>query len=352
MIVLVTGGLGYIGSHVISWLAEEYNNLPIVDNNLTIVILDNLCNSKIKTLSYLHSLHPDTKIIFHEGDVRHDSALETIFSTYKVNVVIHIAALKAVKESMSHPLEYYDNNVSGTIKLLTYMKNYNCKNLIFSSSATVYGTSQSPIPVTAKIGDGITNPYGQTKYMMEMILRDVCEADKNFHCTVLRYFNPIGAHPSGFLGESPNGTPNNLFPYIVLASKGTIEPLTVFGNDYDTPDGTCIRDYIDINDLALAHVAAIRKLMDLDSVIFTNESNLKIYNVGTGKGISVLELIYTFENVNRVTCPFEIGPRRPGDLERVYAEVDEKTFEALGWRPRYSLEDSCHNGWLYAFLNE
>lgn len=330
--ILITGGLGFIGSHVISYLEKSDFD--------SIIILDNLCNSNIKVLKTLRSLIPDEKIIFYAGDIRNDIDLQNIFENHYIDVVIHMAGLKSVKESTVDPLMHYDNNVLGTIKLLTYMKEHECNKLIFSSSAVVYGSSPAPYDVNSNTGTGITNAYGRSKYMIEEIIKDTCKS-YNFKCIMLRYFNPIGAHPSGLIGEYPNGAPNNLFPNIIMNAKGTIPELKVFGEDYDTIDGTCIRDYIDINDLALAHVSSIDRINSL-------EENLKIYNLGIGRGVSVIELLSYFERVNDLKLNYSFVERRPGDLPVSYASVNEETYKELHWKPVFTLEDSCRNGWLFA----
>lgn len=330
--ILVTGGLGFIGSHVISYLKNsEFES---------IIVLDNMCNSNIKVLDSLRTLLPEEKIIFYSGDIRNDIDLQNVFENHYIDMVIHMAGLKSVKESTIDPLKYYDNNVLGTIKLLTYMKEYECNKLIFSSSAIVYGTGIPPLNVESPTGNGITNAYGRSKYIIEEMIKDTCKS-YNFKCIMLRYFNPIGAHPSGLIGEYPNGSPNNLFPNIVLFAKGLIPEMKVFGTDYNTADGTCIRDYIDINDLALAHVASIDRFNTL-------EENLKIYNLGIGRGVSVIELLSCFERVNDLKLNYTFAPRRPGDLPESYATVNEKTYEELNWKPTFTLEDSCRNGWLFA----
>lgn len=332
MTILITGGLGYIGSITAAYLAGNEHK--------DVIILDNLHNSKITTLHKLQKQYPATKFIFYQGDIRNDIDLKNIFESHKIDIVIHMAALKAVKESFEQALKYYDVNVSGTIKLLDYMKTYGCKNIIFSSSATVYGNAPSPVSLSSLTGIGITNPYGQTKNIIETILRDV---SKEFNVIILRYFNPIGAHINQKLGEKTNDTPNNLFPYILGAVSGKYPPLKIFGNDYNTPDGTCIRDYIDINDLAEAHVAAVNRVKNFEA---TN-TKIEIYNIGTGVGVSVLDLIKTFEKVNNISIPYEFAPRRSGDLPEVYAHISASTCKSLNWKPKYTIADSCLNGWKF-----
>lgn len=330
--ILITGGLGFIGSHVISYLKDSTFE--------SIFILDNLSNSSIKVLDHLKSLVPDKKIIFYSGDIRNDVDLQNVFENHYIDVVVHMAGLKSVKESTIDPLLYYDNNVLGTIKLLSYMKEHDCNKLIFSSSSIVYGNSRIPYDINSKTGTGITNSYGKSKYMIEEIIQDLCKA-YNFKCIILRYFNPIGAHPSGLIGEYPNGTPNNLFPNVIMFAKGLIKEMRVFGSDYDTVDGSCIRDYIDINDLALAHISSLDRINNMNE-------NLKIYNLGIGRGASVIELLSCFERVNNLKLNYSFAPRRPGDLPVSYANVSEETYKELNWKPTFTLEDSCRNGWLFA----
>lgn len=327
MFILITGGLGFIGSITASYLAiNGYQN---------IVILDNLHNSNIKIYYQLKNLHPETNFIFYEGDIRDGFKLKEIFENHKINTVIHMAALKSVKESFEKSIDYYDVNVLGTINLLNYMKQYNVKKLIFSSSATVYGSSSPPLTESSQTGIGITNPYGKTKYMIENILLD----SKDFDIVILRYFNPIGAHKNQLLGENPNNYPNNIFPCILGATYGKLPAITIFGTDYNTLDGTCIRDYIDINDLAEAHVASVKYL--------ENNNGIDIFNIGTGFGTSVFELINTFENSNNIKVPYIFGNRRDGDLDCIYASINTETFEKLQWFPKYDLVDSCINGWNF-----
>lgn len=333
MNILITGGLGFIGSHTAAWLAEQkYENIILFDN------LSNVTKSPLKSLQYLFPL---TNFIFVEGDIRNVSDLNNLFSSYTIDVVIHMAALKSVKESTINPLTYYDNNIIGTINLLKVMKEYNCNNLIFSSSCTVYGEQSPPISETSSTGIGIASPYGQTKYIVEKILMDYSKTNSDLNFIILRYFNPIGAHQSGLLGEYPSGIANNLFPSLLGSLKGLYKPLTIFGSDYPTKDGTCIRDYIDINDLAIAHVSCVNKLID------KTLSKLNIFNIGTGKGVSVLELVNTFERVNNIKVPYSFGDRRPGDICQVYADVSSETIQKLEWTPFFTLEDSCKNGWLF-----
>lgn len=319
MYCLITGGLGYIGSHTI---------VKLIENNYTVVILDNLANSNIDVIDKIESI-TNVKPIFIKGDIQDRIILNKIFANYHINFVIHFAGLKSVNESVSQPLKYYNNNVYGTINLLTTMNKHNCKKLIFSSSATVYGDQQYPVNELAETGKGITNPYGQTKYQIENILKDLYTSDTNWSIIILRYFNPIGAHESGLLNENPQNVPNNLFPYIIRVAERKYDKLKIFGNDYDTIDGTCVRDYIHVSDLADGHIAALNKI---------NDNGLYIYNLGTGVGVGVLELIKAFEKVNGVTVPYEIVSRRIGDLPCVYADVS-KAKQELGWQTKLSIDD-------------
>lgn len=334
--VLVTGGTGFIGSHT---------SLLLLNKNYNIIILDNLKNSKIEVLNNLKKLTKNNNIIFYERDLSDN--LDDIFSTYNIDSVIHFAGLKAVKESIDNPLLYYNTNIFSTTNLLKTMEKYNCRKLIFSSSATVYGNAQPPLIENMVIGNGITNPYGQTKFMIERILEDFSKINKNFNIIILRYFNPIGAHPSGLLGENPNDVPNNLMPYLLkVAYKNNIDKkiqgydyLSVFGNDYNTPDGTCIRDYIHVMDLAESHILSIEKINKM-------EKNLNIFNIGLGKGTSVIELIHIFERVNNVKIPYKIIEKREGDLPVVYCDSN-KCKTILGFSSKYSVEDMCKNSWNF-----
>ena len=330
MNILLTGGLGFIGSHVASVLGQYQKN--------KIVIVDNLDNSEIDVLDKIKLLvkYPEN-IIFIEGDILNSNLLEKVFIYHKINSIIHFASLKAVGESISEPLLYYEKNLNGLLTLLKTMKKFNCKKLIFSSSATVYGNdSKSPLKETDKVGSGISNPYGQTKYFQEQILQDFIKANLDYEITILRYFNPVGAHPSGLIGENPKGIPNNLFPYILRVAIKIYPQLNVYGNDYNTKDGSCIRDYIHVMDLAEGHVSALNNI----------KKGINVYNLGTGNGISVLEFIETFKRVNSCDIPYIISDRREGDLEEVYADAN-KVKNEIGWEAKRSLEDICIDGFNF-----
>lgn len=332
MNILVTGATGFIASHTIVELQNE---------NHDIIGLDNLSNSSIETLNSIRQI-TGRPIEFHQADIRDTEKLRTILSKHKIDCCIHFAGLKAVGESVAKPLEYYDNNIAGTVSLLTVLREIGCKNFVFSSSATVYGTPAF-VPITEECPKGIcTNPYGWTKHMIEQILIDTQHANPDMNVVILRYFNPIGAHPSGLIGEKPNGIPNNLMPYITQVACGKREKLFVYGNDYDTPDGTGVRDYIHVVDLARGHVHALRAL----------ESNcgIDIFNLGTGHGYSVLDVIKTFERVNGIKIPYEIVARRPGDIATCYADP-AKAKRVLGWTAQYSLDDMCRDSWNYQQKN-
>ena len=326
--VLVTGGAGYIGSHTVVLLVEQ---------GYEPIIVDNLSNSSIKVLDRLEKI-TGKKIKFYKADVCSKESLREIFNENKIDAVIHFAGLKAVGESVQKPLMYYRNNIDSSLSLLEVMNEFNCKNLIFSSSATVYGVPKHvPLVETDEVG-GTTNPYGTTKVIIEGIIKDYCAIDKNFNAALLRYFNPIGAHKSGLIGEQPNGIPNNLMPYITQVAIGKREKLRIFGNDYNTVDGTGVRDYIHVMDLALGHVLALKKL--------SQDSGLVIYNLGTGKGTSVLELVHAYEKATGVKIPYEIVERRPGDVDSNYASTD-KAFKELGFKAQYTIFDACYdsNNW-------
>jgi UDP-glucose 4-epimerase len=327
--ILVAGGTGYIGSHVvIELLAAGYK----------VVIGDNLSNSKLSVLDRLEKI-TGKKIAFEKTDFCKKTDVSRLFDKYQVDTVIHLAALKAVGESVAKPLEYYRNNIDATLCLCEVMKEKNVKNLIFSSSATVYGdASDAPFSEKSLVGVGITNPYGQTKYMSEQIIRDLKTSDKSWHITALRYFNPIGAHISGLIGEDPAGIPNNLFPYIQLVAARKLKELNIYGKDYDTPDGTALRDYIHVVDLAKGHVAALKKLEVQEGV--------GIYNLGTGKAVSVLDALRAFEKACGHKIPYKIVARRPGDLVAAYADVS-KAKDELGWQTEKSLDDACVDAWRW-----
>ena len=326
MNILLTGGAGYIGSHTIIELDKAGHS---------VVVVDNLVNSNPESLRRVAKII-GKNIPFYEVDVRDKEALSKVFDENRFDAVIHFAGLKAVGESVSKPLEYYHNNMTGTFILLDVMRQHNCKNIIFSSSATVYG-DPAIIPITEECPKGhCTNPYGQTKSMLEEVLMDVQKADSEWNVVLLRYFNPIGAHQSGMIGENPNGIPNNLMPYITQTAVGIRKELGIFGNDYDTPDGTGVRDYIHVCDLASGHVAALKAI--------ERNSGLAIYNLGTGHGYSVLDVVNAFMKVNGVNVPYVIKPRRPGDIAKCYCNPAKAKAE-LGWEAQYGIDEMCRDSW-------
>ena len=329
MKVLVTGGTGYIGSHTI---------VELLNHNYEVVCIDNFINSKLEVLDKIKEI-TGKEITFYEGDVCDKQILRQIFTDNNIDAVIHFAGLKAVGESVRVPLKYYRNNIDSTLSLLEVMGEYNCKKLVFSSSATVYGKPKS-LPIKEDFPLSTTNPYGATKLMIENILRDIYVSDKDWSIAVLRYFNPIGAHSSGLIGENPNDIPNNLMPYIVKVATGEYQKLNIFGNDYDTVDGTGVRDYIHVVDLALGHLKALEKI--------DNDNGIDFYNLGTGHGFSVLELVNTFSKVNKVDVPYEICDRRPGDIDACYADPSYAK-EKLNWQAEKNIEDMCRDS--YNFVN-
>ena len=332
MKVLVTGGAGYIGSHTCVELIEAGHE-PVV--------IDNLRNSNSESLNRVKMI-TGREVPFYEGDVRNEELLDTIFSQHDISCVIHFAGLKAVGESVAMPLEYYENNLCSTMTLCRVMGKHGVKRIVFSSSATVYsGDNEMPLRENSKTGN-CTNPYGWTKYMGEQILRDLTVADPEWSVVLLRYFNPVGAHHSGLIGEHPNGIPNNLMPFISQTAIGKRHHLNVFGNDYDTHDGTGVRDYIHVVDLAKGHVAAISHLM--------NNSGESVFNLGTGTGYSVLDMVKAFETANNIPVPYEIAPRRPGDLATCYADP-AKSAEVLGWRATLDQTDMCRDTWNWQSKN-
>jgi UDP-glucose 4-epimerase len=332
MSILVTGGTGYIGSHTV---------IELLNKNEDVVIIDNLSNSNINVLDKIYKI-TNKKPKFYKVDLLNNNDLENIFKKEKIDLCIHFAGLKSVSESINVPIQYYENNVLGTINLLNIMNKYNCKKIIFSSSATVYGNPKE-IPISENCPKGIcTNAYGWTKSMIEQILTDLYQSDKNWSITILRYFNPIGAHTSGIIGEEPNGIPNNLMPYITQVAIGKLECLKIFGNDYDTIDGTGVRDYIHVVDLALGHIACLYKLK--------NETGINIYNLGTGNGYSVLEILKTFEKINKLKIPYEIIERRPGDIPICFCDPS-KALKELGWSAKYNIEDMCKDSWNWELNN-
>ena len=332
MRILVTGGAGYIGSHTcVELLNEGYE----------VVIVDNLYNANKKAVDRVEEI-TGKKVTFYEADICDKEAMDAIFDKEDVQAVIHFAGLKAVGESTVKPLEYYQNNIAGTLTLCDVMRNHGVKNIIFSSSATVYG-DPAMIPITEECPKGTcTNPYGWTKWMLEQILTDIQKADPQWNVILLRYFNPIGAHKSGMIGEDPKGIPNNLLPYVAQVAIGKLECLGVFGDDYDTPDGTGVRDYIHVVDLARGHVKAIQKLSDKEGV--------SIYNLGTGNGYSVLQVVHAFEKACGHPIKYEIKPRRPGDIAQCYC-APEKAKKELGWEAEYGIEDMCADSWRWQSQN-
>ena len=329
MSILLPGGAGYIGSHTAVELLEKGKD---------IVIIDNFSNSKPEILEKIKEI-TGKKFKFYEMDYMDKTNLEKVFEENDIEAVINFAGYKAVGESVSKPLDYYINNVSGALVMLETMKKYNCKKLIFSSSATVYGTPEKvPLTEDCKTG-GTTNPYGTTKLFIEQILKDLYNSDNTWDICILRYFNPVGSHESGLIGEEPQGIPNNLMPYIVRVANKELEQLSVFGNDYDTPDGTGVRDYIHVVDLAKGHVNALEKL-DKEN------KGLYIYNLGTGHGYSVLDMVKAFEKATGEKVPYKIAPRRPGDIAKCYANP-KKANEELNWKANKTLEDMCKDSWNY-----
>lgn len=328
MKILVTGGTGYIGSHTcVELLKEGYE----------VVVFDNLYNSKIDVVDKIENI-TGRKITFYKADMLDKESMRPIFEEHTFDAVIHFAGLKAVGESVAKPLLYYQNNIAGTLNLCQLMNEYDCKKIIFSSSATVYGSPKT-VPITEDFPLSTTNPYGSTKLMLEGILSDLCVPDEEWSVVLLRYFNPIGAHESGLLGESPNGIPNNLMPYIMQVAVGKLPELGVFGDDYDTPDGTGVRDYIHVVDLAKGHVNAVEKA--------TSANGVNIYNLGTGNGYSVLDIVKAFETANGVKIPYRIKDRRPGDIAICYADP-KKAKEELGWEAKYDLQRMCEDSWRFA----
>ena len=329
MKILVTGGTGYIGSHTVVELFQEGHEVDI---------LDNLFNSKITTVDKIEKISGKRPGFF-EVDLRDAAAVDEVFEKGNYDLVIHFAGLKAVGESVEKPLEYYENNIGGTVNLLKSMRKYGVNKIIFSSSATVYGDPGDPKYVeTMETGHGITSPYGKTKYFIEEILKDYSAANPEFQAVLLRYFNPVANHPSGEIGDDPNGIPNNLVPFIVKVARGELPELTIFGDDYPTPDGTCLRDYIHVVDLAKGHVAAIAAM----------KPGVLVYNLGSGKPSSVLEMVHAFEKANGKKLPAKIGPRRAGDLPEFYADPSKAERE-LGWKTELSIDDMMND--TLAFLN-
>ncbi|ELE8118665.1 UDP-glucose 4-epimerase GalE [Vibrio fluvialis] len=332
MDVLITGGMGYIGSHTC---------VQMIAAGMTPIMVDNLCNAKAEVLNRIEAL-TGGRPAFYQGDIRDEAFLDSVFAKHDVQAVIHFAGLKAVGESVSKPIEYYDNNVNGTLVLVRSMRKAGVKSLVFSSSATVYGDPQTvPITETSPTG-ATTNPYGRSKYMVEQCLADLVVAEPEWSITLLRYFNPVGAHPSGTMGEDPQGIPNNLMPFIAQVAVGRREKLAVFGNDYATPDGTGVRDYIHVMDLADGHIAALQAV--------GTQAGLHIYNLGTGKGSSVLDMVNAFSQACGKAVPYEICPRRPGDIAECWAST-EKAQRELGWQAKLSLADMTADTWRWQSNN-
>ena len=333
MSILVTGGAGFIGSHTC---------VELLNAGYEVVVVDNLYNASEKALEREEQI-TGKKVTFYEADILDRDALNAIFDKEQVESVIHFAGYKAVGESVRKPIEYYYNNITGTLILCDVMRKHNVKNIVFSSSATVYG-DPAFIPITEECPKGkITNPYGQTKGMLEQVLTDIYVSDPEWKVVLLRYFNPIGAHKSGLIGEDPKGIPNNLVPYVAQVAIGKLKCLGVFGNDYDTPDGTGVRDYIHVVDLAKGHVAAIKKVEE-------TEPGVLIYNLGTGKGYSVLDVVHAFEKACGKEIPYEIKPRRAGDIATCYADPTKAKNE-LGWVAQYGIEEMCEDSWRWQTMN-
>ena len=332
MTILVTGGAGFIASHT---------NVELLQAGYDVVVMDNLCNSSKESVARVEQI-TGKKIRFYQADMRKMEELEPVFAENNIDVIIHFAGLKAVGESCEKPYEYYENNISGTLNIIAMMKKYNVKKMVFSSSATVYGNPEVvPITEECKVG-GVTNPYGQTKLMLEQILTDIQRADPSFDIALLRYFNPIGAHESGLIGEAPNGIPNNLLPYVAKVAAGVLEKVNVFGEDYDTPDGTGVRDYIHVVDLAKGHVCAVKKLLE--------HPGLVVYNLGTGIGYSVLDIIHNFEKACGKKIPYVIAPRRAGDIATCYSDPSKAERE-LGWKAEYGIDRMCEDAWRWQSMN-
>ena len=331
MKILVTGGAGYIGSHTC---------IDLIKSGYEVVVVDNLCNSSLESLKRVESL-VDCNIPFHKVDVRNKVALTQIFEQYSIDGVIHFAGLKAVGESVEKPIEYYDTNVGGTFILADVMREFDCKTFVFSSSATVYGDPYT-VPIKEDFPLSVTNPYGRSKLMIEEFFQDVYFADDSWHIALLRYFNPIGAHKSGLIGEDPNDTPNNLIPYISQVAIGKLDKLSIFGGDYDTPDGTGVRDYIHVVDLAKGHVKALQALKDMPQVL--------IVNLGTGNGYSVLDMVKAFEKASGKNIPYKIVDRRPGDIATCYADP-ALAVKKLDWKVEYELDEMCEDTWRWQSMN-
>lgn len=340
MNILLTGGLGFIGSHTV---------VELVNSNYNVTIIDNLSNSKISVLQNIYKLCDKNKITFHNGDILNNDDLNKVF--INIDTVIHFAAYKSVTESIKKSLQYYNNNISGLINILHKCKEFNVNKFIFSSSATVYGSSESPLSENSITGIGITSPYGKTKYFSEIILQDYCKSNKNFNVISLRYFNPVGAHKSGLIGEDPNDIPNNLMPFILKVAKKNNLPnnldnlynsLSIFGNNYETNDGTCERDFIHVVDLAKAHVKACNKIGKFN--------NYETFNIGTGNPISVLQLVNSFIKINNIKLPFQFKKKREGDNPKIYCNCS-KAFKMLNWKSIYKIDDICKDSYHFIKKN-
>jgi UDP-glucose 4-epimerase len=329
--ILVTGGAGYIGSHTVLLLLEA---------GYDVVVFDNFSNASAESIRRVEQLTGETVTLI-EGDIRSRSDLETVFVSHKIDAVIHFAGLKAVGESVEQPLRYYENNVCGTVQLCEVMAEYGCRSIVFSSSATVYGDPHT-VPIKEDFPLMATNPYGRSKLMVEEILRDLYLSDPEWKIVLLRYFNPVGAHKSGMIGEDPNGIPNNLMPFIAQTAVGKREKLRIFGDDYNTPDGTGVRDYIHVVDLAQGHLNALEKINVLEGVLTVN--------LGTGRGYSVLEMVHAFEKASGRSVPYEIAPRRSGDIAQCYADPSYAK-EVLGWEARYDVDEMCEDAWRWQYQN-
>jgi len=329
--ILVTGGAGYIGSHTV---------VSLVENGFEVLVLDNFSNSRLESVRRVEQI-TNSSIAYLEADVGDETALSSVFDEHEFHAVVHFAGLKAVGESVQQPLRYYQNNVVGALNLLKVMNDFECKRLVFSSSATVYGDPSS-VPITETFPLSATNPYGQSKLMIENILRDLYQADQSWELSILRYFNPVAAHQSGLIGEDPSDIPNNLMPYISQVGVGRLGCLSVYGNDYDTPDGTGVRDYIHVSDLANAHLKALQAL--------NSEHGCQSYNIGTGRGYSVLEMVKAFERASGQTINYKIMPRRAGDIASCYADT-RKSAECLGWKAEHDLDRMMQDLWRWQSNN-
>ena len=328
MAILVTGGTGFIGSHTV---------VELIQAGKEVVIVDNFSNSKPEVLNRIEKI-TGTRPTFYEADLLDKPAIDQIFDEQKIDAVIHFAGLKAVGESVHKPLEYYHNNITGTLMLCQSMREHGCKRIVFSSSATVYGMN-NPVPFKEGMPTSATNPYGYTKVMIEQILTDLAAADPQWSVSLLRYFNPIGAHPSGLIGEDPNGIPNNLLPYVSQVAAGLRPEVVVYGNDYDTPDGTGVRDYIHVVDLALGHLAAVKYVLE--------HTGVEAVNLGTGHGTSVLQIIRAYSEACGRPLPYRIAPRRPGDIATCYADT-QKAGRLFGWEAKRGIDQMCRDSWHFA----